>query len=218
MKKFLNQRGQILIETLLAILIAAIIIGAVASLVVVSMRSSQSSGNKGDAISLAQEGIEALGAVADSDWHDLYLPPDGAGSAANKGESYPYYIYKNGSSWSLSSNAANRDIVINGVTYSRTIYIYNVNRNTAGDREIVAVGGAEDPSTQKVKVVISHPSGQDTALSQYFTRWKNNASVQTNWSGGAGQVGPIAAPNTQYGSDDGNIDMNNPAGSIKLKQ
>jgi prepilin-type N-terminal cleavage/methylation domain-containing protein len=38
---------------------------------------------------------------------------------------------------------------------------------------------------------------------------------QTNWSGGEGQI--LYSDKTRYFSDDGNIDVNNPSGEIKLK-
>ncbi len=213
----MNQKGQMLIEILLAVLIAAIVIGAASSLGYVGLKSGQSSGAKSAAVSLAQEGLEAIQAIAESDWHNIYLPPDGSGSSSNKGESYSYYVYKNGASWAISSDIAKRDIMINGNTYARVIYIYNVSRNAAGDREIVASGGIDDPSTQKIRVTVSRAGEASVSASEYLTRWKNNVSVQTDWSGGAGQAGPIAAPNNMYDSDDGNIEINNPAGSIKLK-
>lgn len=214
-----EQSGQILVEMLLAILIAAIIVGGAASLFYVNLKSGQKSGAKSAAISLAQEGLEAMEAVRDTTngWHNIYLPPDGNGSAGDKGDSYPYYIYKNGSVWDLSTNTANRDIIIDGITYSRTIYIYNASRNATGDREIVASGGIDDPSTQKIKVKVSQSDGKDIVFEEYLTRWKNNTFPQTDWSGGSGQAGPITSPNASYASDDGNIDTGT-AGNIKLKQ
>ncbi len=218
MKNILNQKGQMLIEILLAVLIAAIVIGAASSLGYVGLKSGQSSGAKSSAVALAQEGLEAMQAIAESDWHNIYLPPDGNGSSSNKGESYPYYVYKNGVNWAISSDIAKRDIIINGNTYARVIYIYNVSRNATGDREIIATGGIDDPSTQKIKVIVSRVGEASISVSEYLTRWKNNTSAQTDWSGGAGQAGPVTTPNTGYDSDDGNIEINNPAGSIKLKQ
>jgi hypothetical protein len=216
---FNNQRGSLLVEILLAILIAGAIIGAVSGLVFTSQKSGQTSGIKNSAVALAQEGFEAAGSISETDWHNIYLPPDGTGDPINdKGGANPYYVYKSGSSWALGKIMASEgDIEIGGIIYARKIYIYNVNRNSGGDREIVTVGGAEDPSTQKIKMVISTTGSQDVIIEGYLTRWKNRTFNQANWFGGAGQAGPIATPNTQYFSDDGNIDTGTP-GSIKLKQ
>lgn len=238
MKNILNQKGQMLIEILLAVLIAAIVIGAASSLGYVGLKSGQSSGAKSSAVALVQEGLEAMQAIAETDWHNIYLPPTGSGLSTDKGESFPYYVYKNGTSWAISTDVAKRDIIVSGETYSntylRTIYIYNVNRQKAGnDRKIcsekeIAESAAgcsvgeyiEDPSTQKIKVVVTRAGEAEVSVSEYLTRWKNNVSVQSDWSGGSGQTGPIATPNNRYDSIDpeGNIDTSGPGGSIKLKQ
>ncbi len=216
-KSAANQNGQVLIEILLAILIAVTIIGAVYNLLSANMKSNKISGAKNIALSLAQEGLEAMETIRDNGWHNIYLPPDGNGNSANKGNGFPYYLSNDGSSWSLSNNIINRDVTIDGVTYLRVIYIYNVSRDENGN--VIEAGGTEDPSTQKIQVIVSSSESSDVILSNYFTRWKNETFIQTDWSGGSGQAGPLIWDNiiNQYGSDDGNIDANNPSGSIKLK-
>lgn len=216
-KSAANQNGQVLIEILLAILIAVAIIGAVSNLLFANLKSGKISGAKNVALSLAQEGLEAMETIRDNDWHNIYLPPDGNGNSTDKGNDFPYYLHSDDSSWSLSNNIINRDITIDGTVYLRTIYIYNVSRGIEGD--IVETGGMEDPSTQKIQVVVSSNESSDVALSNYFTRWKNETFIQTDWSGGSGQAGPLIWNSVinQYSLDDGNIDVSDPAGSIKLK-
>ena len=95
MKKILNQQGSLLLEILLAVTIGAIIIGAVSGLVYVSSKSGQISGAKSSAISLAEEGLEAMQSISEADWHKIYLPPAGSGDPdTDKGDANPYYIYK----------------------------------------------------------------------------------------------------------------------------
>lgn len=212
-----NQNGQVLIEILLAILIAVAIIGAVSNLLFANLKSGKISGAKNVALSLAKEGLEAMETIRDNDWHNIYLPPDGNGNSTDKGNDFPYYLYSDSSSWSLSNNVIDRDIIINGITYSRTFYIFNVSRDAAGD--IVETGGAEDPSTQKIQVIVSSSESSAVVLNNYFTRWKNETFIQTDWSSGSGQAGPLIWDSVinQYSLDDGNIDVSDPAGSIKLK-
>lgn len=211
MEKIFNQKGQILLEMLLAILVFAIIIGAVSGLVYVSSKSGQNSGAKSSAVALAQEGMEAMQSISETKWHDIYLPPAPGG----KGDGTEYYLYKNGSSWAITGiDASKRDVSIDGIIYSRKVYIYNVYRDNGGDREIVATGGAEDPSTQKIKIAVSKNGGADVVLEEYLTRWKNNIFGQSDWSGGPGQA-DFSDP-SKYDSDDGNIDTTAPSG-IKLK-
>ena len=219
--KEINQKGHLLIEILIAVLIAALIVGAVSSIFLVSLKSGDLSEKKNAAISLAQEGMTAAEAIKDSSWHSIYLPPDGNGSSANKGDLFPYYIYNDGFSWNLSNNVAHRDITVGEIIYSRIVYIYNVNRNSVGDRQICTGAGIclddeiDDPSTQKIKIVVSCDGCSDTILTEYFTRWKNEIFIQSNWLGGSGQAD--FTDHSRYYSDDGNIINNNPAGSIKLK-
>lgn len=210
-----------MIEILIAILIIALVIGATSDIFMVSLRSGKISEKKNTAISLAQEGLTALEAIQDSSWHNIYFPPDGNGGSSDKGDAFLYYVHNDGVSWIFSNNVAHRDVTIDGITYSRTIHIYNVNRNSIGDRQICTGvgtcpdGEVDDPSTQRIKVVVSGDGISDTVLNKYFTRWGNEIFVQTNWSGGSGQdnfTDPL-----RYHSDDGNIDVNNPAGSIRLK-
>lgn len=222
MKKNTLQQGQVLIEILLAILIAAAIIGAVSGLIFTGQKSGQNSGLKSSAISLVQEGFEAIQTIGESGWHNIYMPPIGASDPITSKSDYApdnvYYIYKNGSSWALGKIVGSEgDITVGNAIYSRKIYIYNVNRNPAGNREIVSSGGVEDPSTQRIKIVVSVSGAQDAVMEEYLTRWKNNTFNQNDWSGGSGQAGPIIAPNDKYDSNlDGNIDISTP-GTIKLK-
>lgn len=218
-------------ETLLAILVASIIIGGVAGLIFVSSKSGQNSSAKNKAISLAQEGMEAMQSIAGANWHKIYFPPDGAGNPdTDKGESEAntYYVYKkdNGGSfsWDITKNSASRDITLDGAVYSRKVYIFNVYReirNTVerGDEygDVVFSGGTEDPSSQKIKVVVSSSGFQDVTVEEYLTRWKNNTFSQSDWSGGPGQA-DFVNPSKYDSNPDGNIEINNPAGSIKLKQ
>ncbi len=118
-----DQKGQLLLEILVAILIAALVIGAVSGLTLVSLRSGKSAGEKNTALLLAQEGLEVIESVRDASWHNIYLPPDGSGDAVSKGSVFPCYIRKNGFLWELSNNITDRDIVIDGKIYSRVVYV-----------------------------------------------------------------------------------------------
>lgn len=224
-----NQRGYLLIEILLALAIMSAIIGSVSALIAVSLKSGQISGEKSAALGLAEEGLEAMKVIGESDWNDIYLPPDGTGDPnTGKGEieANAYYVYKkdNGGSysWELTKDPAKGDIFVNGVLYTRKIHIFNVNRNKTGERQICAGAGIcadgeiADPSTQRIKVKVLEANSADTAIEEYLSRWKNNTSSQSDWSGGAGQADYVN-PSKYDSNPDGNIEINNPAGSIKLK-
>jgi len=224
MKIVMNQKGQLLIEILLAILVAVLLVGAASNLIFLSLKGGQVSGSKNVAISLAREGIEAIESIRDSSWHNIYLPPDGTGDAVtDKGDdpANVYYIFKSGSTWALTKNPTDGDIAaINGIKYTRTIKIYNAKREGGGDRNIDETSGIDDPSTQKIKVTVSYPGGQDTVLEEYITRWRNNAFIQSGWAGGSGITGPLPAniPATEYESSDASVEINAGTGAVKLKQ
>ncbi len=218
-------------EIILAILIGTLIIGVAANLITVSQRAGQISGEKNNAILLAQEGMEAIESIKDGSWHDLYLPPDGTGdSDLDKGDEEIFCIENDGSSWSLFGpfvnlpSIPNCEIDLNGIIYLRKIVIDNVQRDfTDSKRKIVASGGTEDPSTQKIKISVSFSRGSDVVLEKYITRWKNQIFRQSDWTGGSGQTGPFlvkdrdfdSSPVTEYNTDDTNIDVS--GGNLKLK-
>lgn len=229
-QKLSNQQGYLLVEILLALAIVSAIIGSVSALIAVSLKSGQVSGQKSSAIGLAEEGLEAMRVISETDWNDIYLPPDGTGDPdTDKGEieANAYYVYKkdNGGSysWELTKDSAKGNIFVNEVLYTRKIYIFNVNRNKTGERQICtgagicADGEIADPSTQRIKVKVLEANGTNAVMEEYLSRWKNNSSSQTDWSGGSGQADYVNP--SKYDSNlDGNIEINNPAGSIKLKQ
>jgi hypothetical protein len=216
MKIILNNNGQILIEIILATLIGAMIIGVAASLIVANQKSSQISAQRSTAVFLAQEGAESLKSITENNWHSIFLPPDGAGDKdSSKGDGNNYCVKVDGfnNKWILTNIAADCEIDINGIIYTRTINIYNANREDNDGENIIGLGGIEDPSTQKVKIKISYQAGEDIIIEQYLTRWRNEIFIQSNWTGGSGQdnfIDPL-----KYYTDDGNID--NLGGTLKLK-
>ena len=229
MKK-LNQKGQLLIEILLAILIGSLIMGSTASLIVISQKSDFISGEKNIAVLLAQEGVEAVESIKNNFWHNIYLPPDGTGDAvSSKGDTNIYCLKNDGIIWSLSGPFSDFgpfpdcEVNINGETYTRKIIFYNTNREDNADENITEIATEEDTSTQKLRIAVLYNNGMDVILEEYITRWKNQIFIQSDWTGGSGQLGPIlikdrdftANPTTEYDTDDTNIDVS--GGNLKLK-
>lgn len=185
MKVKLNSSGQLLIEMLVAIMVTAIIVIAVSNLFFVNMKEGRFTESRNDALMLAQEGMEAIGSIGESSWHNIYLPPMGNGNKDDKGENNIYCLVNNGAAWSLtgpfpsSGPYADCEITINNKLYARKIIIDNVNRDNG---DISESSGSNDPSTQKIKAIISYADGKDVVLEQYVTRWKNRILTQDNWS------------------------------------
>lgn len=225
-----GQQGSLLLEILLAVMIAAIIIGAVASLTYVGSKSGQIAGAKNAAVALAEEGMEAMQSISEISWHNVYLPPSGSGNAdSDKGDLKPYYVYKNGSVWALGAivNGDEGNIDIDGIIYSRKIYIYNTDRKNTPEKPICTDTEAclvsekiKDPSTQKIKIIVSKAGDADTVLEEYLTRWKNETSSQSDWSGGSGQadfIDPSKFDSVDLYDSKETIDYMSVPGSIKLK-
>lgn len=213
-----NQKGQLLIEILIAIAVVALIIGATSNLFLVNLKNSRSSEGRNDALLMAQEGMEAMQAVAEKDWHNIYLPPSCAGNEiTDKGDPNIYCINSVSSAWVMtgpfpaSGPFPDCEIMLNDKKYTRKINIYNVKRSN-GD---ISTTGEEDPSTQKIKVAVSYSDGKDIVLEKYITRWENEIFIQSDWVGGSGSEGPFNASNTIDVFDFG-LNIDNPSGSIRL--
>ncbi len=91
-------------------------------------------------------------------------------------------------------------------TFTRYATLQGVLRSPAG--EIVFSGGAEDPSTLEANVrvswIASDSSQSHFDLKDYLTRWRNEVTHQTDWSGGAEPLTPISEPGGGY-SNSSNI-------------
>lgn len=68
MRLILNQKGQSLVEALVALAAAAVIVSAIAVAVITSVNNSDFSRNQNLATQYAQEGIEVLRNLSQTDW------------------------------------------------------------------------------------------------------------------------------------------------------
>lgn len=181
----LDSKGQLLIEMLAAIAVIALIIVAVSNLFIVNMKESKFTEGRNDALMLAQEGMEAIRSISENSWHNIYLPPMGDGNKDDKGADNIYCLTNNGTAWNMtgpflaSGPYADCEISMNNRTYSRKIIIDDVKRENGNISESL---GSDDPSTQKITVIISYEDGKDVVLEQYQTRWKNRILKQNDWS------------------------------------
>lgn len=198
-KKLYHQRGQLLMEALLAIAAAVIVLGLGAQLVYVSLRSSQVAGNRNVGLGLIDEGIGAVSAVATEQWQNIYtLVKTGA----------HYHPVVASGTWTVVSG--DHSILVGTKTYTRYFTIGNVCRdavthNITGPTDESGAtmlcstsGGVFDPSTQSITMNVQLPDGGDILhTSEYLLRWRNKVCAQTNWSGGASS-GVKACPDTTY--------------------
>lgn len=148
-----KQRGYALLETLLAIGLAAIFMSSIIALALISNRGSAKAMQYQKASWAAMEGIEALRSM---DFSDLFLTQYGDLSFVSN-------------QWSLSENAPQ---IINS-EMTRTIKIEEVQRNESC--EIVSYGGEVDSNSFFIE---SEVSWVDASLrSQTITQ----RTLRTNW-------------------------------------
>lgn len=217
-------KGQSLIEVLIAIGIGAILIGAATATIIPVLRSNLETRTVQIAGSLSQEYLDNLRSLAESNWYQVYNPPTA------KGPSSQFYLNATSTTFILASGSTST--IAEGRTFTRYFYIENVGRDSCGIGAITTNATtscnmepgsgyvAEDPSTQKITSVVSWTAGGSAGGSinkvQYLTRSQNKVFIQSDWSGGTGQEGPITAENNQFATST-NINYSTTTGSIKIQ-
>ncbi len=210
-------KGQSLIEIIIAMAVGGLLIGAAVTTIVPMLRSNLETKNIQIATSLDQEYLDAIKNLAESNWFNIYSPPSA------KGPSSQFYLRATSTTYEIVSGTTST--VIEGRTFNQYFSIENVSRNFCGSGDITttsttacssgpgAVGVSDDPSTQKITATVSWPDNRSISRSQYLTRNRNKVFVQTDWSGGPNQEGPITLENNKF-ANSSNINYTTSAGSI----
>ncbi|MDP3052843.1 MAG: prepilin-type N-terminal cleavage/methylation domain-containing protein [bacterium] len=202
-----NNKGQALIEILVGLAVGAILIGGATAAIVAILRSNLESKNFQAASSLSQELLDDAKTMAEADWHNIYNLSKGSGTQ--------YYVAASGTVLAVFSGTTTT--LVGNITYTKFFSIEDVGRDSSNT--IVASGGTDDPSTQKITSHAQWPSAgktSDVPLIVYLTRWRNIISQQTNWSGGVGQTEPVLEFSNQFASSTG-IDYSSSTGSIIIQ-
>lgn len=205
----IKEKGQVLAEILVAIVVAGIIIGGIAGTIGTSFFAGRKTRQITAASGLAQQTMEAIKTVAESNWFLLYCPPNG-NCPGNKGSSYHYKVVTVSSGWEFQGGEATT--TIDQIVYTSYFYIENVNRNESGD--IVSSGGFDDPSTQKVTVVVSW-EGSNISLVEYLMRTTSASFSDFNWLPEKINDGPYSISQGYYSTTTGDVRVE--SGVIKLQ-
>lgn len=203
-KKIKNNLGQSLIEILIAVSVGIIFLLGTIIVVNFALKSGKDSEKIQTSATLAKELMDNIKIFADSDWHNIY---NLATTSAN-------HYYLNTTSTPFSAVSGEENLTVGTTTYTRYFYVDDVYRDSSG--QIVSSGGVFDPSTKKTTVVYGWIGSNFRSISIYLTRSKNNIFVQTDWSGGGGQTGPITSTNNKFDTSTG-VDFSTTSGSIKLR-
>lgn len=220
-----NSQGQSLIEILIGLGIGVALILGASTLIAVNLKGSSVSKMTQTSALLTDEIVASARSISESDWHKIYCPPNGICPGAGKGDGVNYYIDYTGPSPQIISG--NETVIVEGKEFIRYFNINNVNRDQCGmgaftqNSETACASGpgstgiSEDPSTQKITVVVLYGNNELIKQDHYLVRSKNSFFKQTDWKGGSGQEGPITSVNNRYASSTG-ISTSTP-GVIKIK-
>lgn len=153
-----NERGQSLIELLIAIALMGILLPALLTGMIASREGKAQEGRRLEATAVLTEAQEAFRSVYESNWQAII----------GNGTFHPVVA---GSSWSLVGGP---ETLASGFT--RQIVVSDVQRDLTG--AIVASGGTVDPSTKKVEVTVSwtQPIASSITTSSYVSRSARNAA------------------------------------------
>ena len=177
----IDSKGQSLMMLLVIIVVAGIILGLGSQFIAIRVKTKEVAKQRIVSSRLAQEGLEAVRAIAREDWHNI----------DDKTLETEYYLYVTPEEkWVLTTNTSYKSP--SGFDkYERWIIFHQVLRNEESGN-IVESGGANDPSTRKVTAYARHTSsGREISVDYYLTRWENEAVLQQSWAGGRGEEGPV---------------------------
>ena len=180
------KKGQSLIELLVAMSVGTILIGSSVTLMGVSLKSYAGVRKHLQANVLIRQTIEIIQTLTRYDWHSIY----------DLAKATDYKISLSGNTWTIS--AGQETDTVNDIPYKRYFQVYNVNRDGSGN---IADTGDDDPSTQKITVILEYDNNyvSSSSVSFYLTRSENNKILhQTDWSGGSGVTGPTPNPSNKY--------------------
>lgn len=245
--RFKKVKGQSLIELLIALTVGIILIGSAATLIAVTLRSSTHNKFVQPAVQLAHDLLDKVAVFSETRWY-CPNPPELSACGGPTGTYYlgiynltkgpptptpPFNGYFLSTTtgqfiWQKVIPGISEDIRnFDGVTYNRYFYVEDVCRSSgvelAGAVSPPATcssGIPEDPSTQKVTVVVHwQQAGEDQQIlvSKFLTRNQNRVFVQTDWTGGAIANEVITSPNNRFHSATPNINYTGTPGSIYVQ-
>jgi|GEM_PF-2143807 len=120
---------------------------------------------------------------------------------------YPQNI---GGLWQIKEGE--ETVTSGGVPFTRSFSVHAVRRDANGN--IVSSGGSDDPSTRRV-VYSAGWRGRSVISSEYISRAQTRIFIQTDWSGGSGEEGPISITTTKFSTSSNLITTS--TGEMRLK-
>ncbi|MEX2054498.1 MAG: hypothetical protein WD883_03080 [Candidatus Colwellbacteria bacterium] len=194
-----TQQGQSLFEIVIAIAIAALIVGSSVTAIVVSLRSGSSSVASQKAYGVANEMLNNVRSYTEANWAEIYNLGDKTSNGiyslqvtATSTESTTLGIATTTDIITFTSDSAEENI-----EYTTWFSVQNVSRSTYN----IVGAGTGDPATQKITVHVSWGVGGDTRtieLVQYLSKIRTRVILFDDWSGSSGVIGPVTGPTSDY--------------------
>ncbi len=199
-----DRNGQSLAEVLIATALGAIIIGAVISSIILSMRSNSQSRTSSVAASLGTGLLDGVQSLSGGDWDAIY-------NLSTKGSTSTYYLVTTGTPPTVTVTTGTESVPVNNTAFTRYFSVQDVDRTSCGTGSITTSsptgctngsGVLQDPSTELITVNVSWTNiGGGTSninVSSYITHSKDRVTQYNNWSGSPNVQGPVAAPAPNY--------------------
>ncbi|KKU18140.1 MAG: hypothetical protein UX31_C0013G0018 [Candidatus Nomurabacteria bacterium GW2011_GWA1_46_11] len=194
-----SDKGQSIFEILIAMAIAALIVGSSVTAIMVSSRSGSATVASQKAYSIANETLNNTRSFAESSWADLYTQ--------NKGDVYQYHlaVVSTSSTSTILGIATGTEAVSftsssteENINYTSWFTIDNVLRNSSN---WIAGSGISDPTTQKITAHVSWTASGGTKqidLVTYVSRVRTRSITFDDWSGSSGVTTPVTRPTNDY--------------------
>ncbi len=206
----LCSRGQSVIELVIGIAIGiALLTGAIA-IIAVSLRTGSINRARQPGLELSQELTTQTEAAARASWLAIF-------NAGAHGTSTPYHLVASGTDYIVASGT--ESLTVNGISFTRWLTMSDVYRDN-NDTITGGGGGTLDPSTLCFTFNTNWTQDGESktvTLDKCLTRSENRVIVETTWTSGSGQEGPVATPNGLFASST-NINYASTAGAIFISR
>jgi|GEM_PF-6892626 Tfp pilus assembly protein PilV len=184
-----STRGQSLFEIVVAVGVAAIIIGSAATVMVLSMRSSEQNAESQKGYAVAQDILDTIRSYAESSWATLYN-----NSPSQLGLSQQFYLLEatsTATSTALAFNTGTTTVSLseNDVVTTYTVWftianIYRDDSNTATTTYSPPPAVTEDPTTLETTAFVNWEISGETkeiSLSQQIARTRSDVMKFSQW-------------------------------------
>jgi|GEM_PF-6742341 len=181
-----RQNGQSLIEIMLGVGIFAVFLIGIVSAIVPALHTRTAASDIEVASSAGGELLNNVLIASEANWPGTLERATGT--------AHTYFMNASTSPFSVATGT--ETLAIGTSTITRYFFITDAYRDTSGNLTSSPLN--YDPATKLVNVVYKTLGGATGTLATYITRNNDSVYSQGDWSGGAGDAGPITAPKNDF--------------------